>query len=101
MVTCKKKLLFRKISEKKPDLILFDYGLQDESQSMQICSKLKSKEETRNLPLIIFSTNTNIENICMAMGADDFIAKPFEAKELLIKIKNLTSFSGPSVVKCC
>ena len=68
-----------------PDLILLDLWLSG-MDGMQICKALKAKEETKAIPIIIFSANTDIKNIAESAGADGFIAKPFQMTKLLEKI---------------
>jgi DNA-binding response OmpR family regulator len=51
-----------------------------------ICKQLKSKKQTKNIPIIMISANKDTEKIAKNAGADGFIAKPFEMKELLTTV---------------
>ena len=68
-----------------PDVILLDVLLSGKDGRL-ICQKLKSQEETRHIPIIMMSAHNNARQSVASVGADDFIAKPFEADELLEKI---------------
>ncbi len=68
-----------------PQLLLLDIWLSGWS-GKDICQTLKSQKETKHLPVILFSANRDAEAISREAGADDFIAKPFELDELLLKL---------------
>ena len=58
-----------------------------------ICRNLKSDPATSSIPVIMFSAHPNAKETCIAAGADDFIAKPFEMSELLEKVNEKIDFS--------
>jgi DNA-binding response OmpR family regulator len=68
-----------------PDVILLDVLLSGKDGRL-ICQKLKSQEETKHIPIIMMSAHNNALQSVSSVGADDFIAKPFEAADLLEKI---------------
>ena len=71
-----------------PDLILLDMRLPG-LNGYEICRKIKIDETLKNIPIILFTASIlcdTPENVRQA-GADDCIIKPFEAKELLNKVK--------------
>jgi DNA-binding response OmpR family regulator len=68
-----------------PDLILTDVLLSGKD-GREIVKHLKSQEETRHIPVIMFSAHPTVEKTARAAGADDFVAKPFEIDEVLTKI---------------
>jgi len=68
-----------------PDLILLDVLLSGKD-GRTIAKHLKSQEETKHIPIIMFSAHPSAEETARMAGADDFIAKPFEIDELLEKI---------------
>ncbi len=68
-----------------PDLILLDVFLSGKD-GRDIVKHLKSQQETRHIPVIMFSAHPAAEETALAAGADDFIAKPFEIDELLAKV---------------
>ncbi len=68
-----------------PDLIIIDVLLSGKD-GREIVKQLKSQEETRHIPVIMFSAHPGAEKTARAAGADDFVAKPFEIDEVLAKI---------------
>lgn len=83
-------LELRTTTDKLPDLILLDLWMSG-IDGRDVCKSLKSDDKTKDLPLIIFSANRDVEMISREAGADDFIAKPFQMDDLLEKVARLTS----------
>ena len=71
-----------------PHLILMDVFLAAGIDGRDICRALKSNDKTKDIPVIMFSAQTKMDDIFKSCRADDFIAKPFEVKELIGKIKS-------------
>src|SRR5690349_12340198 len=73
---------------KAPHLILLDIMLPILS-GYDTCSLLKKDEKTSRIPIIFLSAKNTIADIThgLSTGADDYIAKPFDYKELLARIK--------------
>ncbi|HSW48048.1 MAG TPA: response regulator transcription factor [Candidatus Saccharimonadales bacterium] len=69
-----------------PDLLLMDIWLAG-IDGRDVCRHIKSKSETRGVPIIMISASKNIKRSAMDSGADDFIAKPFEIDDVLGKVK--------------
>lgn len=74
--------------EKKPDLILLDIIMPDED-GFQTCELLKKNTETAGIPVVFLSaledTDSKIKGL--AMGAADFVTKPFMKEEVLVRIR--------------
>lgn len=72
-----------------PNLILLDIKMPD-MNGYQLCSLLKSRAETQNIPIIFFSGITqSIEKIkAFSVGGVDFITKPFQSIEVIIRIEH-------------
>lgn len=68
-----------------PQLILLDVFLSG-VDGIEVCNTLKSKPETKDIPIIMFSAHTNFSDIKKFCKADDFVAKPFDTNELVKKI---------------
>lgn len=71
--------------DEKPDLLLLDIWMSG-YDGREICRVLKADKTKSHVPIIAVSANRDIQKISEEMGADDFIAKPFEMDELLQKI---------------
>lgn len=76
---------FPKIEAFKPDIILLDVLISGQDGRI-ICRKLKSNNETRHIPVIMFSAHPGAAAAIAEYGADDFIAKPFDVANLLQKV---------------
>ncbi len=70
-----------------PELILVDVLLSGKD-GREIVKHLKSQEETKHIPVIMFSAHPSAEHTAREAGAEDFLAKPFEIDDLLAKIAN-------------
>jgi len=77
------------------DLILLDIMMPD-IDGYEVCQRLKANEKTRLIPIILLTalddTGSKIKGI--EVGADDFITKPPNKKELLARVKSLIKFNN-------
>ena len=69
-----------------PDIILIDVLLSGKD-GREIVKHLKRQEETKHIPIIMFSAHPNAELTAEEAGAEDFVAKPFDIDFLLKKIE--------------
>lgn len=77
------------IERRQPDLILSDLSM-PEIDGLEFCRILKSDLATREIPFIfitVLNTSREKEEAFQA-GAVDFIPKPFDAVEVLMRVKN-------------
>lgn len=65
-----------------PDLFVLDRQLSGQD-GLKVCRFLKSQTVTKNIPVIIVSATPGIGKLAREAGADDFIEKPFQMKDLL------------------
>lgn len=72
-----------------PDLILLDVVMPG-LDGYQVCEKLKADEKTKDIPVIFLSfNNESVDRIkALNVGAVDYINKPFQINEVLLRIKN-------------
>lgn len=78
------------VSDLKPDLILMDLWIPD-AGGEEATKLLKSHGNTKDIPVILFSANNDIEKIAGKTGAEDFLKKPYEIKDLeTVVSKNLS-----------
>lgn len=79
---------FSFVNEKKPDLIILDYKMFD-IMGTDICKMVRENESTKNISIIFISTAPSIDEKVSAFeqGANDFISRPFNVQELLLRIK--------------
>ena len=78
------------IKKQEPDLILLDVGLPD-IDGFELCRNLRSDEMTKDYPIIMLTARAEDSDRIEALklGADDYITKPYNAEELVLRIKNL------------
>lgn len=71
-----------------PDLILLDIMLPHLSGT-DACQILKKDERTARIPIIFLSAKSKVSDITsgLSLGADDYIPKPFDHKELLARVQ--------------
>lgn len=70
----------------KPGIVLLDIDPANDN-GKTFCKDLKSHEETKHIPIVLFSSKRDIETSLKDCLAADFILKPFAIEELLSKIK--------------
>jgi DNA-binding response OmpR family regulator len=75
------------VEQLRPDLIILDLVLPDED-GLVLCSMLKT---TANVPILICSGTQRRRDafLSLKLGADDFIAKPFDVYDLLARVEVL------------
>jgi diguanylate cyclase (GGDEF)-like protein len=73
----------------QPNLILLDIKMPD-LDGYEVCRKLKADERTRHIPVIFLSALDDVLDKVKAfeVGGVDYISKPFQVKEVLIRVKN-------------
>lgn len=78
------------IQEKEPDLLLTDVVMPKMS-GLDICKVIRDDPAYNLMPIIILSTEGREDDKLrgLELGADDYIIKPFNERELLIRVKNL------------
>lgn len=76
----------RSLNADLPAVLILDIWLAGED-GREICKVLKHQEETKNLPIILFSANQDVQHIAQEVGADDFLFKPFDIDDLLDKVQ--------------
>lgn len=74
------------LADRQPDLVLLDLMLPD-GDGLEFCCALKSLNP--NLPVIMLTAKDKVSDkvIGLELGADDYMVKPFETRELLARIR--------------
>jgi pilus assembly protein CpaE len=85
------------IGPAQPSLAILDVMMPD-MDGYELCRRLRQRPDTANIPIIILTGLTELDERLKAFeaGADDFIAKPFQPKELLARVKVLLRRAAPS-----
>ena len=79
----------KSIEERLPDLLLLDFAM-PEMDGLEVCKRLRSNPETKNLPIVMvsgYASKEHIENGFKA-GVDDYITKPFKPEEILKAVED-------------
>lgn len=78
----------RAAEREKPDLVILDIMLPGQN-GYDVCRKMKSNPELRNIPVIILSAKDEELDVLLGLelGADDYVSKPFSPKVLISRIK--------------
>ena len=74
------------IAQHNPSLILLDIWLSGYDGG-KIAKHLKSKSDTKHIPIIMISANNETPQISKESGADGFLLKPFDIDDLLNIVK--------------
>ncbi len=83
------KLALRFAKKNPPDLILLDIMMPG-IDGYQVCEKLKTYEQTKDIPVIFISgLNEVFDKVkAFSLGAVDYITKPFQLEEVVARIEN-------------
>lgn len=77
-----------------PDLIVLDL-MMPEPDGFEVCRILRHRGEVaiKDIPIVMLTARAEVEEKIkgLSIGADDYVTKPFEPKELIARIENLLS----------
>jgi two-component system phosphate regulon response regulator PhoB len=87
-----------KVRDFEPDLMILDI-MMPELNGLQLCRIARSDPSMKDIPIIFLSARGEAEDRVKGLetGADDYLSKPFNAKELLLRISNMLNRVGTPV----
>ncbi|MDJ0554546.1 MAG: response regulator transcription factor [Microcoleaceae cyanobacterium MO_207.B10] len=76
------------LEQEEPDLIVSDV-MMPEMDGLEFCQRLRASNSGQLVPFIFLSSKSELEDriVGLSMGADDYLNKPFEMRELVAKIE--------------
>ena len=85
-----------RLAEQTYDALVLDLMLPD-GDGLQLCRELRATGRTRQLPLLMLTARGEPTDriVGLELGADDYLGKPFEPRELLARIKALLRRASP------
>ncbi|MBM4136755.1 MAG: response regulator [Nitrospira sp.] len=85
----------QKVAEYNPDLIVLDV-MMPKINGYEVCQRLKSDEKTKYIPILMLTAKGEVEHKVKGLdiGADDYMSKPFDYKELSARIRSLLSLKA-------
>lgn len=92
--------LLEQVKKRMPSLIVLDWML-PELDGLAVCGRLRLDPETRRIPVIMITAKTESVDCILGleMGADDYMKKPFNVKELVARIATMLRRRNYSDVK--
>jgi DNA-binding response OmpR family regulator len=76
-----------KIQRDKPDLVILD-GMLPEQDGFDVCRTIR---KTSSIPVVMLTARGDVTDriVGLEIGADDYLSKPFEPRELVVRIQNV------------
>jgi DNA-binding response OmpR family regulator len=85
------------LRKSRPDLVLLDLMLPG-MDGLDVCRKIRATTEWSGLPVIMLTAKgEDVDKVVgLEVGADDYLAKPFNPRELLARIRAVLRRAGPA-----
>ena len=84
------------IADARPDLLLIDWMLPDQT-GLELTRSVKRSKDTQDLPVIMLTARADEQDKVSGLegGADDYVTKPFSPRELLARINAVLRRASP------
>lgn len=74
--------------KENPDVILLDMKM-PVMDGIETCRRLRADEKTKNIPILVITALGETKMEAIKAGVDDFINKPFDTEEVIIRVKSM------------
>jgi signal transduction histidine kinase len=84
-----------KVPEYSPDLVVLDV-MMPKIDGYEVAKRLKADEKTKYIPILMLTAKGEVEHKVKGLdiGADDYMSKPFDYKELSARVRSLLSIKA-------
>jgi two-component system phosphate regulon response regulator PhoB len=85
------------VVDERPDLLVLDWMLPGVS-GIELCRRLRARPELKALPIIMLTARgEEVDKLRgLAVGADDYVVKPFSTVELIARVRAILRRSAPA-----
>jgi signal transduction histidine kinase len=89
------KQALEQVSKHHPDLIILDIMMPD-IDGYEVCKRLKASRNTKYIPILMLTAKSALDHKIKGLdvGANDYLAKPFNYKEVSARIKSLLAIKS-------
>jgi DNA-binding response OmpR family regulator len=80
----------------RPDLVVLDLTMPD-LDGLEVCRQLRADPRRSTMPIIVLSARASAADRALGLeiGADDYVIKPFEARELVARVRAVLRRANP------
>lgn len=77
-------------AEDPPEIIVLDV-MMPELDGFSVLERVRAHETLTDVPVLVLTSRSREEDVVQALetGADDFVAKPFSADELIVRVRKI------------
>lgn len=88
-------MIMGKARDFRPDLFILDI-MMPELNGLQICRMVRADPTLKNVPIIFLTAKGEADDRIRGLetGADDYVSKPFNSKELVLRVKSVLKRTG-------
>jgi DNA-binding response OmpR family regulator len=78
------------IAREHPDLVLLDV-MMPKKTGFEVCHEIRANETFKDMPILLLTAKGRDTDVAkgLAMGANDYMIKPFSTKDLAQKVRDL------------